>query len=381
MSPETKLLLHISLLLPNHKPELTPVNWSLLLNKSLKHGLAPRLYQYLKTQTQSCPTTILHQLKQSYLNNHLRNLAAQQQIQNLKKELNGIPFLLLKGGALIHSIYAQDIALRPMSDIDILTAPENLDEAEKRLIKVGYKPDQQLYQSVFHQKLMRQYHHHLPSLKHPDKPLNIELHRQLSSKLKAKQLPFKYLWNRRLEMTIEHTKGLYGLQLCDQFLHIALHTYENITDGGLRLAWLTDLKAIADLLTDKALSKLTEKSENWGVEKEINMIISALQQCQFNIKLPEVSKKIGEKELKIFQTKFEALLDIGEERLKPNKPYLSAYKQLNKKGTRFLYLIHDLFPSKDYMYQRYKLHKSRQLLYYYPYRCWRALLRLLKGRS
>ncbi len=51
----------------------------------------------------------------------------------------GIPLVALKGLALIHSVYAEDLGARSMSDADLLVPPERGEEAECVLASFGYR--------------------------------------------------------------------------------------------------------------------------------------------------------------------------------------------------------------------------------------------------
>lgn len=84
----------------------------------------------------------------------------------------GIEAVILKGGATLLAPPFDALEERFMGDLDLLIAPDRLDEANQILMAAGW---QQTAMADF----MQAEHHHLPALVHENAPGAIELHRRL----------------------------------------------------------------------------------------------------------------------------------------------------------------------------------------------------------
>jgi hypothetical protein len=100
----------------------------------------------------------------------------QNELANLLASFNekGIPVIVLKGAALLGSIY-RDIGLRPMSDLDILVKHEHLDDAEAIAGSHGYK---YVAERVVRKKDNVE-RRHLPNLIHNEKGIVLEIHQHI----------------------------------------------------------------------------------------------------------------------------------------------------------------------------------------------------------
>lgn len=121
---------------------LTDEEWSALIERATRHGVAPLLYQRLKTpQLAECmPDGVLERLRGLYLNTAACNVRLYEELRTLLLALHevGIPVLVLKGAYLAENVY-RNIALRPMSDIDLLV-PESMAREAWRVVKeLGYR--------------------------------------------------------------------------------------------------------------------------------------------------------------------------------------------------------------------------------------------------
>lgn len=147
------------------------IDWDRLVTESEFHGLAPLLYQHLRTSEAPAPAGTLSKLRVLYLrhrtSNRIRTAAACELDELLGQ--HGIPVIYLKGMALCHLIYAKP-GLRPMSDIDLLVSSRHKWEVYNLLVAIGYQRQTS--------PRIREDHHHLPSLSRSLEGLsvNIEVH-------------------------------------------------------------------------------------------------------------------------------------------------------------------------------------------------------------
>jgi hypothetical protein len=119
------------------------LDWQRIFRKVNIIGVSPLIYHHLITLNgeylKSLPSDILEQFKSVYYGNYARNMVIYNELARILKSFkeHSIPTILLKGTFLAEIIY-QDIALRPMTDIDILIKKENLSQANEALNSLGY---------------------------------------------------------------------------------------------------------------------------------------------------------------------------------------------------------------------------------------------------
>ena len=99
------------------------IEWETLAQEAIVNRLAPLLYDSLqKFPRHDVPNTILESLQTVYYATAARNAQMHEQLKKVTDALDeiGVRYILLKGAALIQDVYDGNMALRPMSDIDIL---------------------------------------------------------------------------------------------------------------------------------------------------------------------------------------------------------------------------------------------------------------------
>ena len=121
---------------------LGEAEWTALIEMAARQGVAPLLYQRLKAPTMAgrIPDRVLDRLRGWYLNTAAFNVRLYEELRVLLLALRtaGIPVLVLKGAYLAMNVY-RNIALRPMSDIDILVPRTAARDALKVLKDAHYE--------------------------------------------------------------------------------------------------------------------------------------------------------------------------------------------------------------------------------------------------
>jgi len=118
----------------------TEINWPCVIDMAFRHGLLPILNQQLRKH---CPDlladSLLHDLKQLHLANTQRNESLTNELIEITKlfQQHHIIAMSFKGPALAISAYG-DIALRQMSDLDILVKASHYPKAKALLIEHGH---------------------------------------------------------------------------------------------------------------------------------------------------------------------------------------------------------------------------------------------------
>ncbi len=299
-------------------------------------GICPILYKELRNE-EGIPEEFLKKLKGEYIWNKIKNTVFLQEIEKLKA-LNK-PILLLKGSALIMSVY-DDIALRPMSDIDIMVQEEDLECIHKFLIENGYRLISMEY-NTFDRRLGA-------GRKYVKDFLCFDVSTHIEVLYIGKKADKKAFMNsNRLR------DNLFILCPEDLLLHILIHMSNH--HFFYRLIWLYDIKMI-----------LEKFNINWKCLferiKKINLnslILFGLFEAKriFKLKIPGLSEyALKEPSRKILSIE--------------NAVFLLTIPGIRNK---LLFLSSSLFPSSDYLRLRY----GKDSLFYRIIRPFHVISKLL----
>lgn len=137
----------VQLLNPQAKREtaeldtLSVTEWEALVAIALRQGVAPLLYRRLQETGTEIPPPLFQTLADEYRGTALRNMQLFQELSRIMRALEqaGIAPVLLKGAHIAQVAY-RNVALRPMNDLDVLVARENLERAESVVQRLGYQP-------------------------------------------------------------------------------------------------------------------------------------------------------------------------------------------------------------------------------------------------
>ncbi|UCF66319.1 MAG: nucleotidyltransferase family protein [Acidobacteriota bacterium] len=200
-------------------------SWQRLLAAARQHRVAGLISVALTRagRLESLPETVRLQLRRDVL-------AAQRECAIQRRALAaaaavlsaaGIPVIALKGAALQLTVYEQP-GLRPMSDVDLLVAPDRLDDAVEALERGGFiKPsdaDVAFWKSAYY---------NLPLSAPGEPPAVIEIHWSIAQEDRHRP-DVAGLFRRRQVVRLDiPERGEIGvLSPCDLLLHQALlHSY------------------------------------------------------------------------------------------------------------------------------------------------------------
>ena len=121
---------------------LTEAQWEALLEEAGRHGLVPLLFHTLKPYYPDprIPAPIQEKMRRIYYSSAARNMKLYQQLEGIVRKFarEEIPVILLKGAHLAMFVY-DNLALRPMIDVDLLVKREDLEKVNLILIDDGYR--------------------------------------------------------------------------------------------------------------------------------------------------------------------------------------------------------------------------------------------------
>jgi hypothetical protein len=212
---------------------LTGAEWMALVEMATRHGVAPLVYQRLKVPALAgrVPDDVLERLRGVYLHTAASNVRLYEELQVLLPALHEaeIPVLILKGAYLAANVY-RNIALRPMSDIDLLVPASMAREAWRVLKELGYRliypATETLIPSFGKDFICQKQGNFAP----------VEVHWTIGLAEETEPMDGDELWKNARAVRLAGTEaGTATLSLEDFLLHLCLHaSYQHEFDFGLR---------------------------------------------------------------------------------------------------------------------------------------------------
>lgn len=195
-------------------------------------------------------------LKNQYNATLLRNLILFNEIDTIKEHFNraGIKYLFLKGADYTEKVY--NIALRPMSDIDILIHHEYLSDAVKLLKGLGY------HQDLFHGN---EKHDIFIKYSNNNCIIPVELHKDIVSQQLILPLNLREVWSR------SHN---HSMNICHSINYLCYHwTYHRFD----RVIWIFDFAFLCKAFNGSIhWPYLYDTARNWKLDYVVHFIILIL---------------------------------------------------------------------------------------------------------
>jgi len=124
--------------------EINKIDWGCFLEKAREEGISPIVYLMLPgiaIDKNILPDYVTDELKKDYYLTAKKNILTLNALGNILDVLNkaGLKVIVLKGAALAETVYG-NLALRPMSDVDLLVKKEDLYRINEQLNGLGYFP-------------------------------------------------------------------------------------------------------------------------------------------------------------------------------------------------------------------------------------------------
>ncbi len=116
-------------------------DWNDLTDGAEYHGLEPLVLTQLRDAAIAVPADVEDRLRARWMQHAHAYAVRTRVVLELARALDAerIPFLLLKGAALAHLVYASPL-LRPMRDVDVLVRKEDMWRARGVLERAGFSP-------------------------------------------------------------------------------------------------------------------------------------------------------------------------------------------------------------------------------------------------
>lgn len=233
--------------LAGFRQSATDASWRQLLHEAEHHGMAPLFYRHLgQLGGATLPPSSRRLLQSLYLRGRhaadIRNRAMADILAAY--DAAGIRVLLVKGIALANSAYSEP-GLRPMRDIDLLVARDQLAAARDILAGLGWQMEQ-------HHDIPEGYYHLPPLVKILDGlPVTIELHGNLLP-LHARypRWPLERSWDTAATGQL-HDRSYRTLSLEDTLRTVYLHGFQApLTYEPFRLIHVADMVTLTEKYLD-----------------------------------------------------------------------------------------------------------------------------------
>ena len=252
---------------------LSDADWNNVIQRSARLAITPLLYNRVKADA---PATVIPPgavaiLREISVGWAVTSLRLHHDLTRVLSALrrDGIPVIVLKGAYLGAVVYG-DIALRPMSDIDLMVRRGDLPKAQALLCDMGYSKRDQPHVDVDYEA-----HHHVHPLTRPD-GVPVELHWTITRPTAPFKIDLDGLWERARPALIGGVEALV-LSVEDLLLHLCLHAaFDHQFFLGFRACW--DIRqTIQHHDSEIDWEQLLHRARQWGVSKYVYLTLHLAQ--------------------------------------------------------------------------------------------------------
>lgn len=343
--------------------KLSPADGESLVDCALRLKVGGLFYRAIKSRylpTELIPIDIRNKLRDAYRESAIRNTSLFFEASKVLKSLadNQLPVIALKGLSLAKSIYG-DIALRPMTDMDLLVKEENLVRAGRILLTLGYKQDFPSWENTL------KVYHHLPPFTNKNGEI-IELHWDIVTPNRPINVDLDGLWERACLIKVDNVE-VRALSPEDLFYHLCIHACDNLPTG-LDLIPLCDLAGLIETSADKIdWQILIERATRWGGQKCVYLMLLLVRELLGAAPPEKIMSAIKPEDYQsvFFDEALEQIFDVSPlDQLTGKRigPFLKIKKVKGIKG-KILALFKNVFPSKDYLARIYPVSVSSPKIY------------------
>ena len=190
----------------------------------------------------------------------------------------GIPLMLLKGAALQLSIYRRP-HLRPMSDVDCMVRPEDLDRAVAVLSSLGCRRGAALVRDDFFPRYFNEVEYFTPN----DPAIRIDLHVRPFRPLRyAQRVPPEAFWTDAVAADLDGVP-VWIPGLSAMLVHLAAHA---AIHGAERLLWLYDIHRFVRFhAAELDWGAVVLCAENWGLALPVRVALDRVEDA-FGLSVP-----------------------------------------------------------------------------------------------
>jgi hypothetical protein len=269
---------------------------------------------------------------------------------------NGITLIALKGLALINDVY-DDIALRPMADVDFLIKKEDLNKAECLLLSIGYQRGMPCWERKSHLALFSE-----------NKSISIEPHWDIVPPESPLKVDTDGLWQRsRLIRVKDNQMRIFSVE--DMLLHLCIHvSLQHKFEAGF--IPFCDIARVIHTYRDKIdWLAVIERAYQWHAVKCVYLALLITQEFVGGEIPDKVIKELRPPDLE------EIFLEKAKEQIFSSASYnyldrarlhnLNNILKNKNAEAGFLVLLEAMFPSKEFIARKYQVSLSSPKVYLY----------------
>jgi len=354
---------------------LSPADGESLVDWALRFKVGGLFYREIKSHnfpTELIPVDARNRLKEAYRNRATINTSLFLDASRVLKSLadNQLPVIALKGLSLAKNIYG-DIALRPMSDMDLLVKEEDLVRAGRILLTLGYKQYFPGWESTL------KTYHNLPPFTNKSGAI-IELHWNIVTPDSPIKVDLDGLWERACLIKVDNVE-VRAFSPEDLFLHLCIHTCFHL-QAGLDLIPLCDMAGLIKTSADKIDWQIvTERATRWGGQKCVYLMLLLVRELLGAAPPDKIMSEIKPDDYQsaFFDEALEQVFDVSPSGhvivIRIGK--LSKIKKVKGIKGKVLDLLKKAFPSREYLARIYPVSVSSPKIYlYYLFRLGRWIV-------
>ena len=344
--------------------------WKLFADLVIRHGVAALVWQNITDLglTEAVPEQERYLLENIRFKTIARVSYITSEAAEAVAELEnkGIRALLLKGLALEHFVYGSR-GLRQMSDADLLVAPRDTLRARDILIKAGFisRP----MKSSLYRYIIFDLGNHLPELHRNG--ISVDLHHRLfgpeGSAIVSKAM------DKPAAISIAG-KTYHVLPPGIALLGLVNHIFKHEVKGEFQLRLYTDICLLVKKHEGKIFDgNLLSDAGQAGIPDGLRTVLTILNKF-YGIDIPpEYKAREGTEQEKVAAFR-DKLFDPGQAKPQSRKElFLENIKSLKGIRRKLIFITGDLFPSIEFMKNRYGCSTALSALLYYPHRLGKIL--------
>jgi hypothetical protein len=247
---------------------LDGTSWNELILAADKHQVTSLLYWRLKNTEPAGNVLVeaMARLRRAYYAEAARAVLRGHGLSPLLAVLGeaGVPVIVLKGACLAEAVYV-NIALRSMSDVDLLVPRVELPRAQAILLDLGYGPQQRKDIELLCRRNME-----LDAFVGVDP--SVELHWSIAVPTSPFRIDIAGLWERAQPATIA---GVHVLALSpeDLLLHLCLHaSHQHGFECGLR-PFCDIAEAVRHYGSELDWSQFVDRAREWGASRYVGLTL------------------------------------------------------------------------------------------------------------
>ncbi|MDH4299240.1 MAG: nucleotidyltransferase family protein, partial [Dehalococcoidia bacterium] len=241
--------------------------WEEIAAAAERHGVLPLLYHSIKDCLDGLdiPGDVMEQMRRKYYVVAARNVRLYHELHRILELLAGkeIPVIVLKGAYLAERVYG-NIALRGMSDVDLLVRQDDLKLIDEILLETGARP-------VECNRVITGHKHNFGYVL-PEGKLTVSINWKLVEADYPCRIDYSGIWSRAQRLQLARTEVL-ALAPEDLLLYVCLHAAKH-TAANMIIRMLCDITEIVDYFAGGLdWPAICVRARQWGVGRAVYVLL------------------------------------------------------------------------------------------------------------